>query len=206
MWLLPAGGGCWQAVLFSFLFIDLLCNKLAFHSTQDSGTVCSRDTSGCVPHFAFASSDRLNLGVADSRIFLGRGPGVGRAAEPSATPGTMQLAGGWVSKAGGALLPSGKIKKTQLYLHIGPACKAMDSQCPFEMRLPKVFSVPLPRICVPIVCGSEWCWIASWLERGVCSCCRRCLCWRVGGCSGGSFPGSGVALASKLEQEEDQER
>lgn len=95
--------------------------------------------------------------MADSRIFLGRGPGVGRA---RGHPGN-NAAGGWVSKARGALLPLGKRKKTQLYLRIGPARKAIDSQCPFETRLPQVFFVPLPRICVPIVCVSEWRWITS---------------------------------------------
>lgn len=40
VWLLTVGFGRRQAVLFRFLFIDMLF-KFAFHSTRDSGTVYS---------------------------------------------------------------------------------------------------------------------------------------------------------------------
>lgn len=157
------GFGRRQAVLFRVIFIDLLF-KFAFHSTHDSGTVYSggdpRGTWGRTPHSVFASRDGLNLGMADSRIFLGRGPGAGRAAEPSSTPETMQQAGGY-PEPGVRSSHLGKERKLSCtYISARPARRSIF-RFPFETCFPKVFFVPLPRICVPIVCVSEWRLITS---------------------------------------------
>lgn len=121
-----------------------------------------------------SSSLLTESGVADSRTFLGGGAlwwAERLSPCPTGNGGhAMQLAGG--SKAA-CILPVWKKKENSAV----PTYLQGDFQCPCSTCFPKVFSVPLPRICVPL--GSEFRGIVSALERG----CSRCswspwlMCW-----------------------------